>query len=213
MSFQTKRSPVALQEVLYEFSLATDRPSAAQLEEFVRRYPEYATELTDFAIELVIDFDRKTDVTFDVERVSPVVSRALSKYQNALHARMSKSVVDQTADASSKAACENPFASLDRQSFRTLAHELNVSLAFLCKVRDCLIDPATMTEGFRRYLAEKMGLAMDQLTNFVLGRGPKLATQFYKADQKPEAQPQQSFEAAVRNSGLTQEQRDFLLRL
>jgi hypothetical protein len=44
-----------LRDVLYAFSLAKPMPDAEVLDDFVRRYPEYAAALTDFAIELVMD--------------------------------------------------------------------------------------------------------------------------------------------------------------
>ncbi len=48
------RSPTPLRDVLYELSLAKDLPDAELLDEFIRRYPEHARALTEFAIELVI---------------------------------------------------------------------------------------------------------------------------------------------------------------
>ena len=44
-----------LRDVLYALSLAKPIPDAEVLDDFVRRYPEYAAALTDFAIELAMD--------------------------------------------------------------------------------------------------------------------------------------------------------------
>jgi hypothetical protein len=215
MTTANDRAPAALRDVLYEFSISAERPDAALLDEFVKRYPTYAAELTDFAVEMIIDSDR--DERFEAPdvsgRVSPAVSRAVSKYQNALHARIAGKTAQASAAVASANECGNPFASLDRQSFRNLANELNVTLVFLCKLRDCLIDPKTITDGFRRYLAEKMKVSTDWLATFWETATPRLQSQFFKAEKKPEASSIQSFEEAVHNSGLDQGQQDFLLGL
>jgi hypothetical protein len=52
------------------------------------------------------------------------------------------------------------------------------------------------------------------VAHFALDGGAPMATrQFFKADAKPAATTQQSFEEAVRNSGLTDEQQQHLLSL
>src|SRR5580658_5044338 len=83
----TATMPTPLRDVLYAFSLAKPIPDADLLEEFTRRYPEHAIELTDFAIELAVDAmrgheDAEPDLVDDA--VSPAVSRAMSAFQNRL---------------------------------------------------------------------------------------------------------------------------------
>jgi hypothetical protein len=214
MTSTSNRTPTALRDVLYEFSLSGDRLDATLLDEFVKRYPMYAAELTDFAVESVIEAKRHGGAE-EVEvstAVSPAVSRAVSKYQNAMHARLAGKRAQASEAIASTTEVENPFASLDRSCFRALASELNVSLVLLCKLRDCVIDPSTITEGFRRYVAGKMKISADRLAAFWTS-GPRLQAQYFKADKKPEVTSSQSFEEAVRSSGLDQSQQDFLLGL
>ena len=58
----------------------------------MRRYPEFGEELTEFAIALAVDALRSERVTeaaeaaLDPSVVSPAVSRAISHFQNRLHA-------------------------------------------------------------------------------------------------------------------------------
>lgn len=206
------RSPVALREILYEFSIAKDVPDADLLDEFTRRYPEFADALTEFAIEIVqesADLGQAGEPVADITTVSPAVSRAISKFQNALHARYSA----EASTVQRSVAVENPFTGLSREAFRALAQDLHVNSVFLCKLRDRQISPKTMTEGFRRFVAEKMNLGVDVLTAFLAGGAPRLEMQFFKADGKPEAGPQQSLEDAVRNSDMNEEQQEFLLSL
>jgi hypothetical protein len=206
------RSPAPLRDVLYEFSIAKDVPDAELLDEFTQRYPEYADALTEFAVELVqesVNAAQTAEPVADTTTVSPAVSRAMSKFQNALYARQSA----EATTAEHTVAVENPFAVLDRQAFRALARDLNVNSAFLCKLRDRQINPRTMSEGFRCFVAEKMKIGLDVLTAFFAGGAPRLQLQFFKAKTKPEAGSQQNFEVAVRNSDLSEEQQKFLLGL
>ena len=54
----------------------------------MRRYPQHAGALTDFAIELAIDALQHGDDDFDIpadpDAISPVVSRVMSRFQNRL---------------------------------------------------------------------------------------------------------------------------------
>ena len=51
----------SLDEVLYQFSLAKPVPDAELIDKFVRRYPAYATAITDLAVSIVLDAARGGD--------------------------------------------------------------------------------------------------------------------------------------------------------
>ena len=213
MSSASSRSSESLRDVLYEFSLAKEVPDPELLDDFVRRYPEHALALTDFAVELVVDSLRPEalEEATDTSRVSPAVSRAMSKFQNALHglqARKATPVVQRSASV------ENPFARYDPKGFRQLAQDLHANSLFTCKLRDRGIKPTTMTDGFQRFVAEKMEIPHEIVLAYFAASAPTIPLgQHHKADQKPEAGGQQSFEDAVRTSALTEEQQRFLLSL
>lgn len=215
MTHTMTRSPAPLRDVLYEFSLAQDVPNAELLDEFVRRYPEHAAALTDFAIELAVDSLRRDEApapVADPAEVSPAVSRAMSRFQNSLHqTRALKST--KTATEPAQTAVPNPFSTLSRDAFRTLAEGLHANSAFVCKLRDRVVQPKTMSDGFVQHVANKMAVPpIIILTHFAAP--PQInRQQRYKADQKPEAGTQQTFEEAVRTSGLTEEQQRYLLSL
>jgi hypothetical protein len=173
--------------------------------------------LTDFAIELVVDSlsrDEPVDTAIDTATVSAPVSRAMSTFQNALYAnRAAKS--DAVAQRERHAvAVDNPLALLDRKSFRQLAQDLNANSVFVCKLRDRQIELKTMTEGFLKLLAGKLRVLPETLTAFFAERrAPVVQPQFYKSKEKPKDGPQQTFDEAVRTSGLTEEQQRHLLSL
>jgi hypothetical protein len=210
------RKPTPLRDVLYEFALAREVPDADLLEEFTRDYPEHAEALTEFAIELAGESLRSTPevLAVDTTRVSPAVSRAMSRFHNALHGVRARKAEAAARNAAEMAPVENPFKKYDQRGFRALAADVNVNTLFLCKLRDRQIAPGTIPAAFVRLLAEKMQESVERLAAFLNSQSAVLhAGQFYKAEQKPEAGAQQSFEEAVRTSHLTEEQKRFLLGL
>ena len=208
-------TPPTLQEILNEFSNASDKPTAELLDEYVRRFPQYAFELTECAVEIVLDaMEQEVEPEIDPLYVSPAVSRAISRYQNALHAKRNAVAEVSPANEPSYLVSINPFQNLDRQRFRKLASDLHMNLVLLCKLRDRQVLPQTLKDGFLKFVAEVLGVSPTELKrHFSEKSGPKLSPQLYKADQKPSAVAQQSFEEAVRSSELTEEQQAFLLNL
>jgi hypothetical protein len=202
-----------LRDAMYEMSLARPFPDAEQLDEFVRRYPDYADALTAFAIELAIDAVKNCDDDFelvaDPDSISPVVSRVISQFQNRL---FDISRLQAPAAPVRTATIVNPFAALDRIRFRSLAAELDMNTALLSKVRDRHLEPATIPNGFYRHVAEQMNEGIDVLkAHFYAPPEAATANQYYKADGKPNVHARQTFEEAVRGSGLTAEQQRRLL--
>jgi hypothetical protein len=206
-----------LREVLYELSFAKEVPDAELLDDFVRRYPEHAVALTDFAIDLVVERLRPAEQTAAVaetKAISPAVSRAMSKYQNALHANRVAKAAPAAQSVRHATLAASPFAPLDRQAFRQLAQDLNANTLFVCKLRDRHVEPQTMTKGFLGLLAEKLRSLPEVIAAyFATEPQPVLQGQFCKADEKPVAGLRQSFEEAVRTSGLTDDQQRYLLSL
>ncbi len=211
-------SPRALREALYVLSTAQDVPDAKLLDDVVRRYPEFGEELTEFAIAIAVDALRGERVVEDAEgaigpsAISPAVSRAMSHFQNRLHAvttdsAKARSTRTDVADAA------NPFLGLPRNEFRAFAARLNANAVFAGKLRDRQIDPATMTPGFQRRIADELKAPLDVVGAHFAARPTAPARQFFKAEGKPSTGAQQSFEEAVRSSGLNEVQQNSLLEL
>ena len=155
MSQTLNASPHSLREAFYALSIAQDIPDANLLDNMVRRYPEFGQELTEFAIALAVDALRSERVTeaaeaaLDPSVVSPAVSRAISHFQNRLHAVTVGARATETKPApATSAGAANPFSALPRQEFRALAERLNANVVFVGKLRDRQIDARTMTPRF-----------------------------------------------------------------
>ena len=204
-----------LRDVLHEFVLATEPvPRPELLDEFARKYPEHATALTDFAVELTLDSfaDAADDHSAGVlqSSASPAVAQAMSRFHNRLYAVRA---VASSVRAAPKLATENPFAALDRAQLRALSHRLNANTVFVMKLRDRQILPGTMTAGFQRKIADELKVPMDLLIAHFAAAAQIDRHVHFKADQKPEIGAKQTFLEAVRSSGLTPEQQEHLLRL
>jgi hypothetical protein len=208
-----KTSGASLRDVLFDFSLAKSIPNADLLDEYVRQFPQYADELVDFAVALALDApqDDEPEPVADPQHVSPAVSRAMSHFQNHLHAvRQAQSA---PAQQSAPQLVANPFLTLGRDAFRALAVQLGANALFVSRLRDRQIAPATFTTGFLRLVADKLGATMEDMVAHFTAPANSSAPQFLKANGKPESTGQQSFEEAVRASGLTPEQQQRLLEL
>ena len=216
---QTLRgSPRALREALYVLSTEQDVPDAQLLDDVVRRYPEFGEELTEFAIAIAVDALRGDRVVEDAEgaidpsAVSPAVSRAMSHFQNRLHA-VTPGAVEARSTRADIADAPNPFSGLPRNEFRAFAARLNANTVFVGKLRDRQINPATMTLGFQRRVADELKAPLDVVVAHFASRQGAPTGQFFKAEGKPSIGAQQSFEEAVRSSGLNEAQQKFLLEL
>jgi len=207
----------SLRTACYEISMAKEVPDVALLDEVVRRYPQFGSELTEFAILVALDALRDRAEAHNAvpeggDSVSPAVSRAMSRFHNRLHAEGMKAAAA-AAKRSTMGGVENPFSGLSRQEFRELAARLDTTTLFLGKLRDREIGPNTLTAGFRQYAAAEMNVPVEILNrHFDAMRGSVGApATFHKVDGKPSHGECQTFEEAVRSSGMSeQQQRKFL---
>ena len=208
----TMSNAVELRDVFYEFSLTQDVPDAVLLDRFSQRYPQYAKELTEFAIELILDVMRDSageaseNAVPNPNTVTPVVSRAISRFQNRLYS------VARSLDMTSLP--ENPFESLSRSEYRSFAARIDVTSVFVSKLRDRQISPETIPYGFLHLVANELPASLDVLVlHFNAPQALVPARQFYKADDKPNASGRQTFIEAVQNSELSEPQQQRLLSL
>ncbi|MEA2896561.1 MAG: hypothetical protein QOJ84_2176 [Bradyrhizobium sp.] len=205
-----------LRDAMYAMSLAKPVPDAELLDEYVRLYPEHAEALTEFAVELAVDAllhdADQTDFPEHPEAVSPVVSRVMSRFQNRLFEVQRGHAAAAPAARAAATSVENPFVALDRDQFRALAGRINVNTVILSKLRDRQIDPDTIPGEFCRRIADELGEPLGIITTHLFAsQDTSHARQFFKSDGKPTAASQQSFEQAVRGSGLTHDQQRRLL--
>jgi hypothetical protein len=213
MTSQQTRSSAPLRNAFYELALAKQMPDAELLDEFVQRYPEYATELTEFAIELAVDaavIAAETETEPASIGDSMAVSKAMSRFHNRLYAVRREGSLQGKQPA---VPVENPFLSLNKAELRSLGQRLRANTVFLMKLRDRQIDAKTMTDGFQKRVAEELQVPVSVMATHCMGPMEIQAGIHFKANEKPTVGPKQTFEEAVRSSGLTPEQEKYLLSL
>jgi hypothetical protein len=134
----------------------------------------------------------------------------MSNFNNRLHEINTIKVGLETKSAF---PIESPFSSLNRDEIQGLAKQLDVNTLFIIKLRDRVIAPETISAGFAKALAGAMRRSVDTITAYFAVE-PRIAQHaHYKAEQKPTAARQQTFEEAVRTSNLSAEQQSRLLIL
>lgn len=218
MSQTLSASPRALREAFYTLSTAQAIPDAKLLDDLVRQYPHFGGELTEFAISIAVDALRgdrvveAAEAAIDPSAVSPAVSRAMSHFQNRLHA-VTAGAAQPVSSPTNVTDAPNPFIGIPRSEFRAFAGRLNANAVFVGKLRDRQIDPTTMTPGFRKQVADELKAPLNVVVAHFAARQAISAGQFFKADGKPSTGAQQSFEEAVKSSGLSEEQQRYLLGL
>ena len=206
------RSPTPLRNVLYELALAQPVPDAALVDAFVRHYPEYAADLTEYAVALALDAiaAQHEPIEGPVATTTPNVSRAMRRF----HHRLSAVRKEADAEAAKAApAVENPFVRLTRPAIRALARHLHANTVFVMKLRDRHISLETMTESFLRRLADELGVRLEDMVAHFAAPAYIPSRAHFKAGTQPEAGGKQTFEEAVRSCGLTPAQQHSLLHL
>jgi hypothetical protein len=204
----------ALDDVLYQFTLAHPRPDADAVEDYVRDYPQYARDLTELAIDLAIEArlpSVEDTVAARTVEDEGSLERAISRFQNGLFERSQVTAVTEAAPHAP--AANDPFSGLDRAAMREVARALNANTVFVMKLRDRRIRPDTMTPGFLTAAAQALNAANDEFCLYVGAPRAMVGGRRYKADGQPGATDKETFEEAVRGSGLTPEQETFLLGL
>lgn len=197
-------------DVLYALALAMPTPDPKTLDAFVRRHPQHAAALTEFAVQLALTTSSLGDEEGDEAAdgaVGPAVSRAISHFQNVSFELEKKGL------AEAPIAFANPFTSLSTEGFRAYAAKLGANSIFVMKLRDGRIEPESLNAhpGFCRVAAAGLDVPVEALMAHVRSGPTVNAQQLHKSDSKPVAQKRETFEEAVRSSGLTPEQQRHLL--
>lgn len=202
-----------LRSLLLEFHVeSAGGPKSAILEAYCRRYPEYAHELTDYALELLLDDATSVVVTSDVAASvsSPFVSRAISRLYERIRDRETET---DSETRSSTIQTLNPFEGLSVARVRVIRDALGIDTPLFGKFRNRLIDPDTAPPGFLQRFAVHLERSFDEFVSYLRLPQTVHAAADFKAEGKPSvAGRKQSFEDAVRGSSLDDKQKQALLK-
>ena len=190
-------NPSSRDEILMEFALDESGGSVRErLAKFVALYPEHASALSRLALDLE-DFDAAPEAELCA----------------ASQAEQNKAIDAALAGIEEPAVSADPFLSASPQQLRELATALDANVVFVACLKDKMIDVATMSEGFLLAVARFFSSSLERV-RASLSEPPRLAPAMeFKAKGKPGGAQKQSFEEALRSSGLSDEQQEKLRSL
>lgn len=201
-----------LESVLLDFRVEAVAPRPAILEQYCRRYPQFARELTDYALEWLIESATAEETSADVVQgasSSPLVSRAISRLYERIRER---DAAKEAATRSSGQQAPNPFQGLPLDRVRATRDELGINTPLFGKFRNRLIDPDTVPRGFLERFARLLERTVDELLGYLRLPPTVHAGADFKAEGKPSVSARkESFADAVRGSSLDEKQKQALL--
>ncbi len=180
----------SLESVLDAFSVETDAGSST-LTRYLRQYPEYADDLIDLSRELSRALNDDDAPLSSPERAA--IDVAWSRYATAIAPKIA-----------------DPFAALASDQSRALAQRLGVPRQVITALRERRVSPSSVPRRFLQRLAEAMTSSVAELEAF-WAQGQVVGARSYKADEKPSAVTQVSFEQVLLDANVPAETRDALL--
>jgi hypothetical protein len=204
-----------LDSVLLEFRVeAGGGPKPAVLDAYCRKYPEYAQDLTDYAVQWLIGDAlaavEPSGATAHAHKASSsLVSRAISRF----HDRLRAAAPSGTAEAGRAGEeIRNPFKELTVARKREIRDELRIDMPLLAKLQNRLIEAESVPRRFLERLAKAVQATVDEVLGYLRLPAMVNAGADFKADGKPSVGAQKErFEEAVRHSTLDEKQKQALL--
>ncbi|TOO20400.1 hypothetical protein, partial [Vibrio parahaemolyticus] len=183
------------------FSVEPNKDSVT-LEKYLREYPQYREELIDLSIEIFANPNQD---------FSPV-SEGDSKEAELVWERFQSSLTS-AATVSGSSSIKNPLLNLDRSRFRALAKKLGVNSLFLTMLRDRTIKVSTIPTQLIEVLAKELDVSSDGMRNALVGEPTVSSSVRFKADGKPTATKQVSFDEALDSCSLSDSQKEKLMEM
>jgi len=207
MSEQTARERL-LETVLHEYMEAVPNPNYSALVEWIRRYPDFEQELTEFTVTRSLLQTQPAPPAEETTDKRELVQRGMSVVQGIL------------AKQSASAGAPPQFSSfLEAGKIRGLSiHDIAVrsrlSVALIRKLDRRLLRYASIPQEAIDLLAQTLRQQISVITQYLQG-GPTLAQgASYRSEKAPALVEQEDFFEAVRNDRtLSDEQRHFWLSL
>jgi hypothetical protein len=198
-----------LEDVLDAFVASAADPGDASLADWIRRYPQYERELTEFAASWSLM--RSLPPAPDAEQVDEetLVLRGMSVVQNLLHRQ-------QTAAVAAAVPFESLLAEAQSHGLEPahLAQATGLGVAALAKLERRLIRFGSIPREAIERLAAAVQRGTDAVAAYLQGSPQFAAAAAHRAEQAPQLAEQEDFFEAVRaDPTMTEEQRAAWLSL
>ena len=204
----------SLESVLLDFHIDSgEAPRPAVLESYCKTYPQFARELTDYALAWLVDEALATSepvAEAAAHESSPLVSRAISRMYDRIRERED---AKETVAREPGATAGNPFQALPYPRKRALCGQLGIDMPLLAKFQNRLIDPDSVPRAFLERFAQSLGDTTESFLSHLRMPCMANAAADFKAEGKPAVGPEkQRFEDAVRASSLDEQSKQVLLK-
>ena len=200
-----------LDNILDAYVTEVETPNLEVLKEWIRKYPQYQRELTDFTIAW-IQMEELRPINRDKTDHDTLVLRAMSVVQNLYRIGEQKSVPSQSA----KNPIEKLVAEAETQGFSQdqFAAQLKLSVGLLWKLDRRLIKYSSIPVELIENIAGALRRGLQVVAEY-FQRSPTLATNArYKAKQQPQvSEPTNFFDEVRSDTELSNENRAYWLEL
>ena len=200
-----------LDNILDAYVTEVETPNLEVLKEWIRKYPQYQRELTDFTIAW-IQMEELRPINRDKTDHDTLVLRAMSVVQNLYRIGEQKSVPSQSA----KNPIEKLVAEAGTQGFSQdqFAAQLKLSVGLLWKLDRRLIKYSSIPVELIENIAGALHRGLQIVAEY-FQRSPTLATNArYKAKQQPQVgEPTNFFDEVRSDTELSNENRAYWLEL
>ena len=199
------RTDPTLDDALNTYVEMNNRPTAENLKEWVRRYPQFREDLSEFAVAWAEELILPTAAEIGAEVEKVLVDRAMSHVLNVSYSRDLETLRETTTD--------DPVHSLTGDANRVgtkpaeLARVCRLDLGLLSKLNSRQIQPWTIPAELVGMLADQLNKTVAALKIFLAGPPRAAIGKAYLSRGKPTASPQQSFAEAVQQSSLSDEEK------
>ena len=183
--------PLGLQDVLDEFMMEDEHGSEV-LARYVREYPQFAAQLVDFSILAASDDsnDQSELSAIDQSRVDA--------------AWIAFSAIDISP-------ASDPLAKLTGEKGRSVAHALGVPRQVVTCFREHKVIATSVPDGILRLFADELEVPMAYVISAMNQPLAGFGGRQFKADGKPSAGEQVSFEQVLIDAGVSEADRSRLL--
>lgn len=199
---QQRRRQNQIDAIIAQYTEAYRYGQSPRIEDYVDRYPEFASELLEFAVYYhTIGFATESLDGPPAAELSPAAEKALARIRER-----------RPAPASAAALAATPVQSLFQQGMALnmlppqLAAAVGLTAALLARLEARKIAVTSIPRTLIQRLATALRTVPEAITAYLAATEAGQAGAFYYADQPP-AETQETFLDAVQGSGLTPEQK------
>ncbi|MHB1926161.1 MAG: hypothetical protein ACYCRD_02710 [Leptospirillum sp.] len=203
-----------MESVLLDFHIEAGTPKPAILDAYCKQYPQYAHELTDYALEWLIR-DSIAGSSKECSEVvnassSQLVSRAISRLYDRINER---DLMRDTTTRNFDNHSHDIFQGLTVVRVRAIRDALGIDTPLFTMFRNRLIDPETIPRPFLDRLTRLLECSAEEVIAYLRLPSMVHAKASFKANEKPAiTSKKESFEEAIHASSLSEERKQALLK-